>query len=166
MSYYENLISQQIDAGLYHEQEHLKTLNMINRITPDEIISLKDNEIIVFGSNSEGKHSKGAALFARKVCGAIYGQARGLQGQSYAIVTKKFWWKEKSSTLGEIQEEAQTFIEFAKAHEDLIFLVTRLGCSLAGYTVEEVAPLFKDAMDVQNIKLPIEFWDVLNLQNQ
>jgi hypothetical protein len=134
---------------------------MINRITPDNITALRDEEVFVFGGNEEGRHKKGAALFALNNCGAILGQARGLQGKSYAIVTKKNWRVEKSSTLEEIGSEVSSFISFAKSHDDQVFLVTKLGCNLAGYSIEEIAPLFYDAMSVRNIKLPKEFWDVL-----
>lgn len=135
---------------------------MINRITSDSITSLQHNEIFVFGSNAEGRHGKGAALFAKTNCGAIQGQARGLQGQSYAIVTKKNWRIEKSSTLEEIGEETDAFIQFAIDHPELLFKVSKLGCSLAGYTVEEIAPLFENARRVINIHLPVEFWDVIH----
>lgn len=135
---------------------------MINRITPNIVTKLSDNQIFVFGSNSEGRHKKGLALFALQKCGAVLGQSRGFQGQSYAIVTKKIWWRPQSSTLQEIQIEILEFIVFAIAHPKLTFLVPKIGCENAGYSVEEIAPLFKDAILVKNIHLPVEFWDVLN----
>jgi len=135
---------------------------MINRITPPNIIALNENEVIVFGSNSQGRHGKGFAKLAMDKFGAIYGEPRGHHGQTYAIVTKKNFWQERSSTLEEIGYDINLFIEYAKLNPDLIFKVTLLGTSLAGYSVEEIAPLFKDAIPVKNIHLPIEFWDVLN----
>jgi hypothetical protein len=134
---------------------------MIKRITPDNITALEYNEIFVFGSNDEGVHSKGAALFAKQKCGAIQGQARGLQGQSYAIVTKANWRKVRSSTLEDIKKEVGDLIMFAINHPELIFKVTKLGCNLAGYSIQEIAPLFAGATTIQNIHLPQEFWDVL-----
>jgi len=161
MSYYENLISDKIDAGLHYQEQYYNSLNMINRQTPDNITSLKEGEVVVVGTNEEGRHGKGAALFAKLYAGAIQGQARGLMGQTYGIVTKKNWRVEKSSTLEEIQGEVNTFIEFAYNHPELIFKVTKLGCSLAGYTVQEIAPLFRRALHIKNIHLPAEFWDEL-----
>jgi len=135
---------------------------MINRITPPNITALRENEVIVFGSNSEGRHGKGLAKLAMDNFGAVYGEPRGYFGKSYAIVTKKNFWQERSSTLEEIKYEIDLFVEYAKLNPNLIFKVTLLGTSLAGYSVEEIAPLFKDAIPVKNIHLPIEFWDVLN----
>lgn len=135
---------------------------MINRITSNNITEIKPGQIFVFGSNSEGFHRRGAARFALDHCGANIGQGKGLQGQSYAIVTKKDFRTVKSSTLQEIEIEVLEFIAFAIEHPELIFLVTKIGTDLAGFTIEEIAPLFKDAISVKNIHLPVEFWDILN----
>lgn len=135
---------------------------MTNRITPPNIISLNENEVILVGTNNDGRHGKGLANFAMNNFGLPYGESRGHHGQTYAIVTKKNFWQEISSTLEEIGYEIDLFIEYAKLNPDLIFKVTLLGTKLAGYSVEEIAPLFKDAIPVKNIHLPIEFWDVLN----
>jgi len=164
MSYYENLISDQIDAGIYYQDQYYNSLNMINRITPNTVTQLSENQIFVFGSNSEGFHRRGAARFALDHCGAIIGQGKGLQGQSYAIVTKKDFRTVKSSTLTEIESEILEFISFAVEHPNLHFLVSKVATDLAGYTIEEIAPLFKDAVPIKNIHLPVEFWDVLNNQ--
>ena len=138
---------------------------MINRITPNIVIKLESNEIFLFGSNEEGFHRRGAAKFALDHCGAILGQARGLQGQSYAIVTKKNFRVMRSSTLDEIRSEVDEFIEFSKSHPDLIFLVTKIGTDLAGYSIEDIAPMFIEATQIKNIKLPVEFWDIINEMN-
>lgn len=135
---------------------------MINRITPNRITELSDNQIFVFGSNEEGFHRRGAARFALDHCGANIGQGKGLQGRSYAIVTKKDFRTVKSSSLTEIESEILQFIIFAIEHPNLQFLVTKIATDLAGYTIEEIAPLFYDAIPVKNISLPVEFWDVLN----
>ncbi len=125
-----------------------------NRITPDHIGDLKDNEIFVFGSNAEGNHAGGAAYWALRHYGAVMGKGEGLQGTSYAIPTMY-------ATLGESKEAINRFIEYARMHSDKKFLVTPIGCGIAGYTPEEVAPYFKDAIMVKNIALPQSFWDVL-----
>jgi len=130
-----------------------------NEFTPDNITSLKPNEIFVFGSNAEGAHGKGAALLAKEKFGAKQGQAEGLQGQSYAVITKKDWRKEKSSTLGEIENGLREMLHFARENSDKKFLVTKLGSSLAGYTVGEIKNLFIQLQDFipNNVVLPKEY---------
>lgn len=129
--------------------------------TPENITSLKPNEIFVFGSNAEGVHGKGAALIAKQKFGAKQGQSEGLQGNSYAIVTKKNWRVEKSSSLDEIGKEFTKFIKFAKKHPELKFYVTKLGSSLAGYTVNEIKDLWALEKVFQgipeNVILPKEY---------
>ena len=131
-------------------------------VTPNYIKELKDNEIFVFGSNRQGRHGKGAALTARNKFGAIYGQSEGLQGQSYAIITKELRKEYQPVSLDEIKLGVDTFIQFAKDNKHLTFYVVELGCNLAYFTVEEIAPLFKSAMKLRNIYLPQRFLD--NLQ--
>jgi hypothetical protein len=135
---------------------------MINRITPPNITSLNENEVILVGTNKDGRHGKGLANFAMNNFGLPYGAAHGHHGQTYAIVTKKNFWQERSSTLEEIKYEVDLFIEYAKLNSNLIFKVTLLGTNLAGYSIQEIAPLFYEAIPVKNIHLPVEFWDVLN----
>lgn len=132
------------------------------RITPKYIKELKENEIFVFGSNKQARHGKGAALTARNKFGAIYGQSEGLQGQSYAIITKELRKEYQPVSLGEIKLGVDTFLQFAKDNKHLTFYVVELGCNLAYFTVEEIAPLFKSAMKLRNIYLPQRF--VNNLQ--
>jgi len=130
------------------------------RITPNNIKSLKDNEIFVFGSNESGIHGAGAAKLAKTLWGAIYGKAEGIQGRCYAIPTKN---KDISKTLSvdQIQIYVDNFINFAKCYPTLIFLVTEIGCGLAGLTPKQVAPLFKNSVDIENIYLPESFWKEL-----
>ena len=120
------------------------------RTTPERITELEPNEIFVFGSNLQGMHGGGAAYIAYRKFGAIMGQGVGLQGQSYGIPTMQG---------GEetIRPYVDEFIEFAKAHQELTFLVARIGCGIAGFTDEEISPLFEQARDVENIVLP-EGW--------
>jgi len=127
------------------------------RITPNNITELKDNEIFVFGSNPQGRHGKGAALIAKQKFGAIYGQSEGLQGQSYAIITKELRPHMPPTPLSYIKEGVEEFIKFAKNNPNKVFYVSKLGCSLAYFKVEDIAPLFKDALELENIYLPVEF---------
>jgi len=126
------------------------------RETPELVTKLKENEIFVFGSNQSGRHGKGAAKTAMG-WGAIYGQAEGLQGRTYGIPTVNSSIS-RSLSVEEIKPYVDRFIEFAKQNKKYIFLVTEIGCGLAGKTVKEIAPLFKDAIDVENIYLPRRFW--------
>ena len=132
------------------------------RITPKYIKELKENEIFVFGSNKQARHGKGAALTARNKFGAIYGQSEGLQGQSYAIITKELRKDYQPVSLQEVKEGVDTFIQFAKDNENLTFYVVELGCNLAYFTVEQIAPLFKPTMRLKNVYLPERFLE--NLQ--
>ncbi len=120
------------------------------RSTPEYITELQPNEIFVFGSNLKGMHAGGAAYVAYHKFGAIMGQGIGLQGKSYAIPTMQ-------GGVETIRPYVDEFITFAKEHPELTFLVTRIGCGIAGFTDEEISPLFEKAHDVVNIVLP-ERW--------
>lgn len=126
--------------------------------TPDYIDRLLPNQIFVFGSNVLGYHTGGASRTARKKFGAVWGQAEGLQGQSYAIPVD-FGRGIRKDT--EVKASVEKFIAFAKEHEQLFFFVTRIGCGIGGYRDDEMAQFFKDALDVRNICLPKSFVDVL-----
>lgn len=102
-------------------------------------------EVFVFGSNLAGRHGKGAALHALRNWGAIYGQGVGLQGDSYAIPTKNAFLH--TLPLYEIEEFVDEFIRFARTKPDWKFLLTPIGCGLAGYKREQIRPLFKNAPD-------------------
>ena len=117
------------------------------RTTPENITSLASNEVFVFGSNLSGMHGGGAAWVAYRKFGAIMGQGVGLQGQSYGIPTMQ-------GGVETIRPYVDEFIEFAKKNPDLTFLVTRIGCGIAGFRDEEIAPLFEAAHEVENIVLP------------
>ncbi len=123
---------------------------MKTRFTPDFIRELKENEIFVFGSNLEGMHGGGAARLAYNKFGAIWGQGVGLQGQSYGIPTMH-------GGVEDIKPYVDEFIEFAKSHPKMIFLVTRIGCGIAGFRDEEIAPLFKECIEIDNVILPRSF---------
>lgn len=125
------------------------------RIASSHITTLQPNEIFVFGSNLSGMHGGGAARLAYQKFGAIWGQGVGLQGQSYGIPTMQ-------GGVDTIKPYVDEFIEFAKTHPQLKFLVTEIGCGIAGFSIEEIAPLFEQAIEVENIYLPERFWIVLN----
>ena len=128
---------------------------MYNReYTPDMISALKENEIFVFGSNLGGMHGGGAARAAYNRFGAVWGQGVGLQGQSYAIPTMQ-------GGVETIKPYVDEFIEFAQAHPEYKFLVTRIGCGIAGFRDEQIAPLFEAAIDKDNIILPKQFVEAI-----
>lgn len=116
------------------------------------------NDIFVFGSNLAGIHGRGSALHARKLFGALQGVGEGRMGSSYAIPTKdKFM---RSLSLDEITVHVQIFLTYAREHSDLTFYMVEIGCGLAKYTPEDIAPMFKGYPS--NVKLPIAFLKVLN----
>lgn len=125
----------------------------------NDLFPLKPNEVFVFSSNNQGRHKKGIALIALNKAGAKYGQARGLQGQSYAIVTKDLRIGERSIPLSEIKKEVEELYDVARRDSDTIYYVPKIGCNLAGYTVQEMAELFQsiEYKRPPNIRLPIDF---------
>ncbi len=109
--------------------------------------------IFVFGSNLAGRHGKGAALWARENCGAVYGQAEGLQGDSYAIPTKD--QRLVTLPLFRIRNHVHRFKRFARENPELVFHLTPIGCGLAGYKPADIAPMFDDAPS--NVEMPADF---------
>jgi hypothetical protein len=118
-----------------------------------------DRLIFVFGSNREGRHGKGAAKLALKQFGAMYGTSMGLQGYSYAIQTKELRKGCLPVTLREIRIQVNEFLKFASDHPNWLFLVTSIGCGLAGFAPEEIAPVFTN--HPSNVLLPIEFHRII-----
>ncbi len=139
-------------------EERLYNDSVRPKFTPEAILSLKPDEIFVFGSNLHGYHGGGAARVARMKFGAVMGQGEGLQGQSYAIPTMQ-------GGVDTIQPYVDQFINFAKAHKELFFYVTRIGCGIAGFKDSDIAPLFKDALAIENICLPQSFVDELKYKD-
>ena len=123
------------------------------------ITSLMPNEIFVFGSNYAGRHGKGAALTALRKFGAKNGQGIGLMGQSYGIATKGRHLEVLS--LLTIKAQIGKFLEFAYKHPELKFIVTPIGCGLAGYKLREIAPLFYYYKIPANVVMPDEFINVM-----
>jgi hypothetical protein len=126
----------------------------LGKYTPEMIRELADNEVFVFGSNLGGLHGGGAARAAMQRFGAVWGQGVGLQGQSYAIPTMQ-------GGVETIKPYVDEFIEFARSKPELFFYVTRIGCGIAGFRDEEIAPLFAGALALENVALPKSFHDLL-----
>lgn len=124
------------------------------RVTPEWIDDLQENEVFVFGSNLAGMHGGGAARVARLRFGAVMGKGVGMQGRSYATPTMQ-------GGTETIRPYVNDFIAYAKEHPELTFLVTPIGCGIAGFEPEDIAPLFEKASNVENIWLPKSFWEVL-----
>lgn len=124
------------------------------RLTPERIEMLRPGEVFVFGSNLSGFHGGGAARFALERFGAVWGVGEGLQGRSYAIPTMQ-------GGVETIRPHVDRFVGFAREHSHLRFLVTEIGCGIAGFSPREIAPLFREACTVGNISLPRSFWEVL-----
>lgn len=128
---------------------------MALKYTPENITHLDDrDDIFVFGSNLAGNHAVGAAGVALQKFGAVMGQGIGLQGQSYAIPTMK-------GGIETIKPYVDQFIDFARECDQNTFYVTRIGCGIAGFTDEEIAPLFADAMELYNVRLPESFVKII-----
>lgn len=124
------------------------------RFTPDNIKELAPDEIFVFGSNLAGHHGGGAARVALDRFGAQWGQGEGIQGQSYAIPTMQ-------GGVETIKPYVDRFLGLAYEWDQNTFLVTRIGCGIAGFTPEQIAPLFDRALDMYNVVLPRDFYDIL-----
>ena len=139
--------------NIFNNKKNMEEMKK-GRITPRWIDSLKENEIFVFGSNLAGMHGGGAARIARLHFGAVMGKGVGLQGQSYAIPTMQ-------GGVETIRPYVEEFLDFAKHHPEMQFLVTPIGCGIAGFEAEDIAPLFEEAKQIKNISLPESFWEVI-----
>lgn len=124
------------------------------RFTPDNIKELAPDEIFVFGSNLAGHHGGGAARVALNRFGAQWGQGEGIQSQSYAIPTMQ-------GGVETIKPYVDRFLDLAYEWDQNTFLVTRIGCGIAGFTPEQIAPLFDRVLDMYNVVLPRDFYDIL-----
>ena len=125
------------------------------KFTPECITELAEGEVFVFGSNLAGCHGGGAARLALERFGAVWGQGVGLQGRSYGIPTMQ-------GGVETIRPYVDEFVAFAKSRPDLFFLVTRIGCGIAGFRDEEIAPLFAEALPLANVALPERFVQILS----
>ena len=133
----------------------------MDRISSSKITQLEDNEVFVFGSNTQGAHGGGAARTAMN-WGAIYGQAYGLQGKTFAIPNVDYT-KSGKMAVSEIKKYVDKFLDFTLNHKDKKFLVTEIGCGIAGFKIEEMAELFREALKdkYDNVYLPQRFVDYL-----
>ncbi len=138
---------------------HKPTKQECMNLSLPNITELRENEIFVFGSNLSGYHGAGAAKTAMK-WGAIFGQPFGLQGQTYAIPTVGVRLQ-RILRPDEIRVYVDDFIKFAKEHPELTFLVTEIGCGLAGHEPKDIAPLFEGAKELDNVYLPQRFLEIL-----
>lgn len=125
------------------------------KYTPEFIDHLEPDEIFVFGSNLEGQHLGGAARTAYEKFGAEWGNGVGPQGQSYAIPTMQ-------GGIETIKPYVDEFINVAREWDQNTFYVTRIGCGIAGFTDEEIAPLFDEARDLYNVRLPESFVKIID----
>ncbi len=128
-------------------------------VTPENITTLKPNEVFVFGSNLAGQHMRGAARAAVLHFGAKMGVGVGMQGQAYAIPTMQ-------GGIVTIRPYVDQFIEYAAGNTDRHFLVTKIGCGIAGFKCEDIAPLFAEAIHMANISLPQEFIEIIHPKKQ
>lgn len=124
------------------------------KYSPEFITELAEDEVFVFGSNLAGMHGGGAAATAHRCFGAVWGKGVGLYGQSYAIPTMQ-------GGVETVKPYVDEFISFAKSHPELRFLVTKIGCGIAGFREEQIAPLFAEAIDIDNIILPHDFVEII-----
>lgn len=122
--------------------------------TPSHIRSLKDGEIFVFGSNIRGLHGGGAAAFAYAKFDAQWGVGEGLTGRCYALPTME-------GGVDYIGGKVQNFLDCARQHPELKFYVTPIACGIAGFTPSQIAPLFKDAIPMENVILPQQFVEII-----
>lgn len=127
--------------------------------TPENIQELGHDEVFVFGSNLQGMHMGGAARVAHQKFGAVMGQGVGMQGQSYAIPTMQ-------GGVDTIKPYVDEFIELVREWDQTTFYVTRIGCGIAGFTDEQIAPLFDEAYDLYNVRLPKSFSDIIERRRQ
>ena len=140
-----------MQQNIYTEEERYwsqggNTGTLPTNITPSQVNVLADGEIFVFGSNFQGRHMGGAARVAMDKFDAVWGIGEGLQGKTYAIPTME--------GLDNLKPAVQRFTSFARQHQELKFFVTAIGCGIAGYQADEIAPMFLNAAYEGNHEYP------------
>lgn len=155
----EALLAANINPSCYDMIDVRRNLKPLRRYTPEIVTSLAPSEIFVFGSNIQGKHRGGAAAFATKNFGAQWGVGEGITGQCYALPTME-------GGVDYIRDKVNNFLNFASKHHEYTFLVTPIACGIAGFTPEQIAPLFMDALGMSNIILPKCFIEIIDNQKQ
>ncbi len=148
-----------LDATRVAKVTFFDELCNIMKYTPENITHLDRDEMFVFGSNLAGMHGGGAARTAMRLFGAKLGQGVGMQGQSYAIPTMQ-------GGVETIKPYVDDFIDLATEWDQTTFYVTRIGCGIAGFTDEEIAPLFDRAYDLYNVRLPESFARIIERRRQ
>lgn len=128
-------------------------------ISPLNIVNLLPDEMFVFGSNEAGIHGAGAARIAHKRFGAVLGIGSGPTGQCYAIPTKDHHLD--TLPLAVIEGYVNQFLDYAKKHQNKTFLLTAIGCGLAGYSAKDIAPMFFNCGTICNIHYPLVFVDAM-----
>lgn len=142
------------DGGAGRKAHSVMEKKEKGRITPEFVESLDPGQIFVFGSNLQGAHGGGAARLAYNRFGARWGVGAGMTGSCYAIPTMQ-------GGVETIRPYVQDFVAFAARNPQWKFLVTRIGCGIAGFTDAEIAPLFSEAAGLENVALPLSFWRIL-----
>lgn len=135
------------------------------KTTPENVTKLTHNQIFVFGSNTAGIHGKGAARIGQQCFGAQRGIAEGPTGCCYAIPTRIYiprtpdHWKARFEPvpLVDIHRSIHRFFDYAEKHPELEFLMTKIGCGYAGYTVDDFKDIFSREWLPLNVVLPAEF---------
>lgn len=94
-------------------------------------------ELFVFGSNISGIHGDGAAKRAFEDFGAEWGVGAGITGKCYAIPTME--------GIDSLRKYVEQFITVAGLLPEYTFLLTKVGCGIAGHSEDEIRPLFADA---------------------
>jgi len=126
---------------------------MIRRFYSEPITTLRPDQIFVFGSNLAGIHGAGAAKQARSEFGAEQGVGEGPTGQCYALPTKDLGIQTRR--IEDVKRSVALFIYYATQHPELEFLITPIGCGLAGFKPQQIAPMFANAP--YNCVLPTVF---------
>lgn len=131
----------------------------LGRVTPAHITTLRPLDVFVFGSNEAGIHGTGAAFTAVHF-GARRSVPSGPSGKTYAIPTKPRDIT-VSLCLRDISKYVAEFMAYATKRQDRCFLVTEIGCGLAGYQPSQIAPMFEGCVALPHVCLPQQFWTVL-----
>ena len=159
LDYLRRMEERELRRGRYYgEEQRRANLGSLNRgyfveesrIAPDFIDRLGNADVFVFGSNIHGQHHEGASLYALEHFGAINGQAEGMQGRCYAIPTE-------GNTFEELEQAIERFNDYVVTHPHVRFMLSAIGCGAAGYSVEQIAPLFRQAYSFGNVYVPEHF---------
>lgn len=139
------------------------------KFTPEKISKLPSDSVFVFGSNTHGYHCGGAAFTASVHFGAVLGQSEGAQGRSYAIPTIIFKPNRACKVpVDDLKKYLLRFFEYVKSKSNLVFYMTKIGCGIAGWKVDEIMSVIVDVIVQNNITplptnivWPKEFYEIL-----